>query len=722
MDGCILVASILSAVASGPAAPRQPDIVLILTDDMGYSDIGPFGGEISTPHLDGLAAGGIRLTHFYNAARCCPTRASLLTGQHPHRAGIGHMMSDRGRDGYRGDLRPDCVTIAEALRGAGYSTYMTGKWHVTKSTGQDGPKDNWPTRRGFDRFYGTITGAGSYYDPPTLVRDEGVLSALDDREYAPPRYYYTDAIGDHAARFVEEHRRDRPERPFFLYAAFTAAHWPLQAPEEDVARYRGRYDGGYDPVRKARLERLRALGIVPPGWEAAPTRGNWDAVADKAWEARCMEVYAAMVDRMDRAVGRIVDALRRGGRLDDTLILYLQDNGGCAEEVGRRGSGAYRSRPGAPPFPPIPRNALPTAVIPPRTRAGFPVVQGPGVLPGPEDTYIAYGEGWANVSNTPFREYKHWVHEGGIATPLIAHWPARIRRKGDLEREPGQLIDILPTCLDAAGAAYPAERGGLPVRPTEGKSLLPAFEGRPIEREGLFWEHEGNRAVRQGEWKLVAKGPAGAWELYDLEADRTELHDLAAAEPDRVRRMAAGWEAWARRSDVIPWIWGPPYGPDPEDVGSKERSFRLEAGARLEREEAPRIAGKAFGVRAALASTAANGVIVAQGGSSQGFALYVKGRRPALALRVNGSITSIAGPEPLPEGPVEVSARVGAAGELSLAVGGATVAEGRAPAPIPRMPLDGLQVGRDDGGAVGPYRTPFAFGGKIDEVVIRIGE
>ncbi len=543
------------ALAAALGAPRgigKPDIVVILADDMGFSDLGCFGGEIGTPHLDALAAGGLRFTQFYNTARCCPTRASLLTGLYPHQAGVGHMMEDRGMDGYRGDLNRTGVTIAEALKPSGYRSYATGKWHVTRHVDPEGPKHNWPLQRGFDRFYGTITGAGNFYDPSTLTRDDTQISPFADPEYRPARYYYTDAISDHAVRYIADHGRDQKDKPFFLYVAYTAAHWPMQAPEEDVAKHRGRYDAGYDAIRRARHEKATRLGVVDPAWALTPAAKSWEDVAGKPWEARCMEVYAAMVDRMDRGIGRIVEALRKAGRLENALVLYLQDNGGCAEGMGRTPD---VDRAGKPTLPPVKPEVVLGGIRPPQTRDGWPVLTGTKIMPGPADTYIAYGEGWANVSNTPFRSFKHWVHEGGISTPLIAHWPAHLKRAGELERQPGHLVDVMATCVDVAGAAYPKEG----VAPLEGRSLVPAFEGRRIERDAIYWEHEGNRAVRAGKWKLVARGPGGPWELYDMDADRTEMRDLAAAEPGRVKELASKWEAWARRAHVLPWIWKPPY-------------------------------------------------------------------------------------------------------------------------------------------------------------------
>ncbi|MBI4664283.1 MAG: arylsulfatase [Verrucomicrobia bacterium] len=576
-----------AAIQSAETPVTQPNIIVILADDVGWSDIGCYGGEIHTPNLDALARNGLRFTQFYNTARCCPTRASLLTGLYPHQAGVGHMMADRGLDGYRGNLNRHCATIAEVLRPAGYRCYAVGKWHVTLHINPDGPKHNWPLQRGFDRYYGTIHGGGSYFDPSTLTRDNTALSPFADPEYRPSTFYYTDAISDHAVRFIDEHGKQFRDRPFFLYVAYTAAHWPMHALPEDIAKYRGKYDAGYSAIRNERLRRLENLGLLKADWQPTRLVGDWDQVLDRRWEAACMEVYAAMVDRMDQGIGKIVAELKREGQFENTLIFYIQDNGGCAESMGRQGTKEHpdAARADRPTMTPLaPESLLPPGSVPPQTRDGYPVLMGRKVLPGPGDTFIAYGEAWANVSNTPFREYKHWVHEGGISTPLIVHWPKGIKTgsapagarngatktrrstaQGDLVDTAGHLIDIMATCQDVAGAKYPSDRDGVAVHPLEGVSLRPVFSDRPPARpQPIFWEHEGNRAIRDGLWKLVAKGPAGRWELYDTENDRTEMHDLAGAEPSRVKALAAKWETWAHRTGVLPWIWKPAYTSHPK--------------------------------------------------------------------------------------------------------------------------------------------------------------
>ena len=554
---------LLAGMAPCMAAEKRPNIIVIMSDDMGFSDIGSYGGEIATPTLDTLAANGLRFTQFYNNARCCPTRASLLTGLYPHQAGVGHMLNKTGQPGFTTGLNGNCQTIAELLKPAGYATYAVGKWHVTNQTKPDGPKNNWPMARGFDRFYGTIHGAGSFFDPSSLVRDNTMISAFADPEYQPQSYYYTDALSDHAAKYIDDHAKNSLNSPFFLYVAYTAAHWPMHALPEDIAKYNGKYNSGYAPVRQARFEKAKKLGVIAPDQQLTPANADWNSVEDKLWEAACMEVYAAMVDRMDQGIGKIVARLKSSGQFENTLIFYLQDNGGCAELEGRKARENHPDipRPEKPTLPSMkPTDFITAGSVPLQTRDGYPVRMGKNAMPGTADTYVAYGPGWANVSNTPFREFKHWVHEGGISTPLIAHWPAGIQAKGELRQQPGHLIDIAATCVELAGAKYPENIGGKPITPLAGTSLLPAFANQNLNRDTIYWEHEGNRAVRSGNLNLVAKGPGGAWELYDIAKDRAELNDLAVQMPEKVLELKLKWETWARSSQVLPWIWPVPYG------------------------------------------------------------------------------------------------------------------------------------------------------------------
>ncbi|MCA0242544.1 MAG: arylsulfatase [Proteobacteria bacterium] len=514
----------------------RPDIVLILNDDMGYSDLGCYGGEVHTPTLDRLAADGLRFSQFYNTARCSPSRASLLTGLHPHQTGIGILTYDSGPEGYAGNLNQQCVTIAEVLRSGGYRTCMSGKWHV--SSNLKTPTDSWPMQRGFDRFYGTIIGAGSFYDPNTLTRGNDNV----EHEAHADGFFYTDAISDQAAAYIREHHAEHPERPLFQYVAYTAPHWPLHAHDEDIAKYKGRFDAGWDQLREERLERLVADGLLAAHWKLSgrdPSQPPWTAAEHKGWLLRCMEVYAAQIDRMDQGIARIVQALKDTGRFDNTLIIFLADNGACAEDIPQGVS--------------IEELVDKLMIARATTRRGEPVHIGNDVdrMPGPENTYQSYGTAWANLSNTPFRLYKHWIHEGGISTPLIFHWPLGITQRGQIRHTPGYLPDVMATLLDVTGVPYPAQHQGRAVLPLEGHSLKTAFERDAIEaRPPMFWEHEGNAAVRIGRWKLVRRHPHD-WELYDLDADRTELNDLAAQQPERVREMAAQYAAWARRCGVL---------------------------------------------------------------------------------------------------------------------------------------------------------------------------
>lgn len=694
------------------ATGLRPNIIVILSDDMGFSDLGCYGGEIRTPNLDRMAAEGVRFTHFYNTARCCPSRACLLTGLYPHQAGIGHMVENQGLDGYEGDLNAHCVTIAQVLKAAGYATYMAGKWHVTKSVSETGSKTGWPLQRGFDRYYGLVHGAASYWDPAPLARDNHLISALDDPEYKPERYYFTDAIADHAVRFIEEHATHSPEKPFFTYVAFTAAHWPLHAPEEEIAKYHGQYAGGYEPIRKARFERLRRMGMLHKDWDLSPQAGDWNTVDEKTWEARCMEVYAAQVTRMDAGIGRIVETLRKSGRLDNTLILFMQDNGGCAEDIKREG---YTKREDHPTLPTIGKEAVRTEEMPQQTREGYPVIGGKEVLPGPPDTYISYGKSWANVSNTPFREYKHFVHEGGISTPLIAYWPKGIPRRNALEAQPGHLIDIMATCVAVSGAKYPTVLNDQPITPMEGRSLVPAFAGKPIQnRVALFWEHEGNRALRIGPWKLVAKSPRGKWELYNMEQDRTELHDLAEAQPERARQMATEWESWAKRTHALPWPWKPPYG---QAGPTYPQTFHLKKGDILRAAAAPQVEEHAFTVTASIEG-AEDGVVLAQGGKTVGYTLYLKDGKPIFAIRRAGKLYQAAAADALPAGAVTLEATFAPGGAITLLVNGKQAATATAPGLFATQPIDALSVGIDDHDPVGPYTAPFPYGGKINTVTV----
>lgn len=504
---------------------ERPNIIVILSDDMGYSDLGCYGGEVETPNLDALAQNGLRFTQFYNGARCCPTRASLMTGCYPHQTGIGHMTNtpknfkqhDLGLAEYRGFLNRNCVTIAEVLKEAGYSTLMSGKWHLGISE-----KEKWPLQRGFDKFYGIIAGASNFFKPEY---PRGITYMNDTISITDEDYYTTDAFTDYAINFIDESKQEN-DKPFFLYLAYTAPHWPLHAPQEVVEKYKGKYMGGWSELRNTRYTRMKELGLIDHNWDLTKQDSReWDSLNDEQRTELDLRraIYSAMVDRMDQNIGNLITYLEDQKILDNTLIIFLNDNGACAE-FAELGSG--------------PAEQL-------ETKEGY---------------VLSYGRAWANASNTPYREYKHWVHEGGIGTPFIVHWPNVIpkEKNGTLIKEYGFLPDIMATCVNVANANYPTTYNGQQIVPTSGKSLLPLFEGenKRIHTEPIFWEHEGNKAVRLGKYKLVSKWNKDLetnWELYDLVADRTEMHNLAGTMPEKVAEMQLMHEDWAKKNNVLPY-------------------------------------------------------------------------------------------------------------------------------------------------------------------------
>ncbi|MCX2575878.1 arylsulfatase [Pedobacter sandarakinus] len=504
---------------------KAPNIIVILADDMGYSDIGSYGGEVATPNLDRLATNGLRFRQFYNGARCCPTRASLMTGLYPHQAGIGHMTNDpedstayqMNLPGYQGALNNSCVTIAEVLKTAGYQTLMSGKWHL----GYNG-KQRWPLQRGFDKYFGILAGAANYFEPTGL---RGLTLMNTPVEPEGDNFYLTDAITDHAIDFMEEGFKKK-DTPFFMYLAYTSPHWPLQAFKEDIDKYRGEYKLGWKKLREARYERMKAMGVITSTTNLTDEDGvDWDKLTPEKQDEMDyrMAIYSAQIDRMDQNVGRIIKSLEKSGTLDNTLILFLADNGACAEG-GQLGGGLKENL---------------------GTKKGY---------------LLSYGQSWANVSNTPFKKYKHWVNEGGIATPLIVHWPKGMpaATKGKFSDQYGFLPDIMATVVDVTGAKYPTQYKGHSINPMEGKSLLPVIEGieKPVHNQPIFWEHEGNAAVRQGKFKLVTEhhdNKPPKWELYDLSKDRSETNDLAATMPEQVKTMTTAYANWAKRANVEPF-------------------------------------------------------------------------------------------------------------------------------------------------------------------------
>jgi len=533
----------VSAALTLGAAERRPNILIVLADDLGYSDLGCYGGEIPTPHIDALAKSGARFTDFYSSARCCPTRASLMTGLYPAQAGIADFTSGKPDPkrgpGYLGRLTDRCATLAEALKPAGYVCYYVGKWHLHPATG--------PCRRGFDEFYGyTDDHSHDQYDKDYYIRrPEGRKKEID-----PPAgsFYATDVFNDYALEFLRQGQRSG--RPWLLFLGHSSPHFPLQAPAGRADRFEALYARGWDALRAERFERMKAIGLADGArWALTPRSpvpvdrddiaNGYSGQLNPAWDAldearrrdlaRRMAVFAAMVSAVDDGVGRLVAHLKATGDFENTLILFLSDNGACYEwgpfgfdGPSRRGETALHAD------------------------DDLRRVGGPG-------TYHSYGSGWANLGNTPFRLYKHFTHEGGIAVPLIVHWPAGIGAPDRWVRQPAHVMDVMPTLLEAAGARYPAARDGHELPPLEGRSLLPAIRGERLPERVLGFDHQGARALRQGDWKLVRgkRMPCEIrWELYNLAEDRCELTDLAASEPARVQAMSAAWEAWARRVGV----------------------------------------------------------------------------------------------------------------------------------------------------------------------------
>jgi len=527
----------------------RPNIIVILADDMGFSDLGCYGGEINTPNINYLANNGIRYTQFYNSSRCCPTRASLLTGLYNQQAGIGKMTDAEDEPGYLGHITENAVTLAEVLKSAGYRTAMSGKWHVSNTNGQKSPKDQldwlnhhkdfgdfsplaqYPVNRGFEKYFGNIWGVVDYFDPFSLV------SGTTPIKEVPKGYYHTDAINDTAVAYINGFAKS--DKPFFLYVAQTAPHWPLMAKPQDIAKYKNTYKAGWDAIRQARYQKMVKLGLIDPSTTKLSQRWNdslkWENNPDKDWDAHAMAVHAAMIDCMDQGVGRIIDALRKNGQLDNTLIVFLSDNGASAENCTAYGPGFDR---------------------PNETRDGRKIVYDlkKKVLPGNELSYASIGARWANVANTPYQYWKAESYEGGIHTPMIAFWPKGIKApKGGFNPTVGHVMDFMSTFIELAGAKYPSRYKGHIIPPTTGISLVPTFAGKKTAgHEELFNEHFGARYTRLGEWKLVSKSSDTTWHLFNLAVDRTEMNDLAANYPAKVHQLDSLWLNWAKTHQVFP--------------------------------------------------------------------------------------------------------------------------------------------------------------------------
>ncbi|MCW3053999.1 MAG: sulfatase [Chthonomonadales bacterium] len=645
-------------------AAQRPNVLIILADDLGWSDVGCYGSEIRTPNLDALASDGLRYTQFYNSARCSPSRASLLTGLNPHQVGVPVLSTA---------LNDRCVTLAEVLKPAGYHTYMVGKWHLSEQ--------NTPIKRGFEEFYGMLGGFNTYWkEDPFYTR---LPADHPKRTYRPDAFYSSNVFGDYAIDFMQQGRDSG--QPWFLYLAFNAAHFPLGAPEEAIQKYETMYrTKGWDAIRTERLARQKQLGLVPANLVLTPRsvvpsnfinrQTGWADKENPAWDslppdrqadlARRMAVYAAAIEIMDRNIGRIVAYLKGTGEWNNTLICFLSDNGACAE------------------WDPYGFDKLDSPLNILHKGEELKKVGGP-------DSYVSYGSGWANASNTPWRLYKHYAQEGGIRTPMIVHWPAGLNtRPGATNASLGYVTDFMPTLLDVCDANYPQERNGVNILPVEGESLTPTFQGAKLSQRVLCVEHEGNRMVRGGDWKLVALANR-PWELYDLKSDPTEMYDRAATEPTRVQRLSEAWETWAVRCHVKP-------------------------------PESPQIAGQPLTIRCDVTPLAPHGVILAQGGNKHGYALSLQAGKPIFSVREDGKLTAAVAPE-IPIGRFTLEARLEKNGSMTLAVNSKIVAHAQASGLIAVQPQDALSIGEDTLSAVGDYNPPHPLKGTVENVVITAG-
>jgi arylsulfatase A-like enzyme len=511
------------ALKPKPKVDPRPNIILIMADDLGYSDLGCYGGEINTPNLDKIASKGMQFKQFYNVSRCCPTRASLLTGLYNHDAGIGDMTTPQNDSGYRGYLGKNTVTIAEVLKGAGYRTAMTGKWHVSNTIVQKDPQqqmdwlnhktehplfsplEQYPTNRGFEKFYGTIWGVIDFFDPFSLV--DGTKPVTE----VPKNYYHTDAINDKASQYIREFGKG--DAPFFLYVAHNAPHWPVQALPEDIAKYKDTYKVGWQAIRKARYQRMVKLGLIDSNntklSERFPSAKLWANNPTKDFDAQTMAVHAAMIDRMDQGIGKMMKTLEETGKAENTIIVFLSDNGASAELSEGYGPGFDR---------------------PNQTRTGLPVSYNrkEGIMPGGEDSFFSIGPNWANVANTPFRLWKSQSLEGGIHTPMIISWPKGIKTPGRKTDQIGHVMDFMATFLEVSGTKYPKIYNGNSITPMQGESLATVLKGKKVgSARALYNEHEGSKYVRFENWKLVVAGSDRKWRLYNMANDKSEINDVA---------------------------------------------------------------------------------------------------------------------------------------------------------------------------------------------------
>lgn len=562
MKLCKIYALLATLTLAISQAAEKPNILIIVADDLGFSDLACFGGEIHTPHLDQLASQGLRFTHCYNSSRCCPSRASLLTGLYPHQAGIGRFVGSGKLPGYLGRLSDRCVTLAEVLKPAGYDCYVAGKWHVNEPG---------PIERGFKAFYGFLHGYAIDSWNPLMMIHLPEKSAIPPAKDTEP-FFATNAITQNAIQFLDQSRTK--ENPWLLYLAYQAPHFPLQAPAEHITRYVDTYSRGWDLLREERFARMNKLGLIPKGL-VLPPRGpidnkrvakahgsmtpdgmnpSWDSLpADRRADlAQRMAVYAAMVENMDMNIGRVVKYLKKHKQLDNTLILFTTDNGACAE------------------WEPFGFDLNPKDYLKVKPGRGINTYTNPkpnhlhkgeelAAMGGPNSLF-SYGSAWANLSNTPLRLYKHYAHEGGIRSPMIVHWPKGIDDPSGIRDQMIHVMDVMPTCVQLAGAKYPAEFRGKQILPVEGQSILPSIQGKEQQPRTIVFEHERNAAIRSGDWKLVGQNVIsrdtirqdGKWELYNLKTDPFELNNLMADQPQKAEQLFKHLKSEAKRTLILP--------------------------------------------------------------------------------------------------------------------------------------------------------------------------
>ena len=696
----------------------RPNVIVVLVDDMGYSDLGSFGGEVRTPHLDKLAANGLRFTQNYNSARCCPSRASLLTGLYSHQAGIanftGRDSTDRLGPAYLGRLNKQCMTLAEALKTVGYQTYGVGKWHVGH--------DESPVNRGFDEYYGYTKGhSTSQWEKGNYRRlPEGRDHELHFEEDS---FFATDAFNDYAIEFLKQ--AQKKEDPFFLYLAHSSPHFPLHAPAKTRDRYLDTYRKGWDVLRRERYSRQEKSGLVTDSWGftglsdvpddrddisnyfAGKANPDWKNIDQDRQEdlAYRMATFAAMIDHVDQGIGEIISQLEDSGDLENTLILFTSDNGACYEwgpfgfdQSSRKGFTKLHEG------------------------KDLQNVGGPG-------TYHSVGSAWSCLSNTPLRMYKHFNHEGGNCSPLIAYWPQGINKSNRWVRSPVHLIDIMPTLLEVSGAKYPKEWNDQKLTPVEGLSLTPHFKGiTKFKDRVLCFDHFDSSAIRKGDWKLVRgnnRYKERIWELYNLDEDRCETNNLIEANPDKAKELEAEWLAWAKRVKVNPYYLHKQANPPVQEISKLKRDaqgfYLLKHGDQVPRENAPVFSQKAIEVKLSVTrGKEKSGVLISHGGSRSGYSLYLEGGIPFFSCRLDGVLHTYRATQILPENRISLSLIVNPAGQVSLNSEDEILIEGKLPSLLKNHPQDPLEIGNDSLSTVGNYKLDPRFKGFIHQAKLKL--